>query len=588
MNEKPRSPMQPEFDIVIRNGQVVDGSGAPAFPADVAVKDGRIAAVGKVAGRGAEEIDARGRLVTPGFIDIHTHYDGQAIWDTQLAPSSWHGVTTVVMGNCGVGFAPVRAADRDALIELMEGVEDIPGPCLHEGLRWNWESFADYMDALEVQPRDTDVCAQLPHGPLRVYVMGERALRLEDATPGDIAQMRALTAEAMRAGAFGFTTSRTVSHKTVKGDPTPMLRAQEEELTGIAMGLADAGHGQIEFVSDWDQPSAAAEFGMLRRLVERSGRSCVFSLNQRHGERSEVWRELLDLSDQAAADGLRMRPVTAPRPIGSLFGLTGTQNPFAGTPTYRSIAHLPLAERVARMREPEVRRRILGEDPYKESTFPLFERMGFAQMYEHMFLLGTPPNYEPPRESSIASIARREGRTGAEVAYDMLLDDGGSGFLYATFTGFNEFVCEPTREMLNHPNAMIGLGDGGAHVGFITDACFPTYLLTHWGRDRASGRQPVEELVRRYTSDPARTVGLDDRGHVRVGLKADLNVIDFDRLALGKPYVVADLPAGGKRLLQKASGYCATVLSGVITYVDGEHTGAVPGKLVRGPRKAPA
>lgn len=577
-----------EFDLVIRNGQVVDGTGAPAFAADVAVKDGRIAAVGTIVGTGRKELDARGKLVTPGFIDIHTHYDGQAIWDQQLAPSSWHGVTTVVMGNCGVGFAPVRPSDRDALIELMEGVEDIPGPCLSEGLSWNWESFADYMDALDAHDRDTDVCAQLPHGPLRVYVMGERALKLENATPQDIEQMRQLTAEAMRAGAFGFTTSRTISHKAVKGDPTPMLRAQEDELTGIAMGLADAGHGQIEFVSDWDQPSPAAEFGMLRRLVEKSGRSCVFSLNQRHGDRSEMWRELLTLSDQAAADGLRMRPVTAPRPIGSLFGLTGTQNPFAGTPTYRSIANLPLDERVARMRDPEIRRRILSEDPYKESTFPLFERMGFEKMYEHMFLLGNPPNYEPPRESSIASIATREGRTGAEVAYDMLLDDGGQGFLYATFTGYNEFVCEPTREMLTHPNAMIGLGDGGAHVGFITDACFPTYLLTHWGRDRASGRQPVEELVRRYTSDPAVTVGLLDRGVIQPGMKADLNIIDFDRLALGKPYVVDDLPAGGKRLLQKATGYTATILSGEITYLDGEATGATPGRLVRGPQAAAA
>jgi len=579
--------MAHDFDLVIRGGQVVDGTGRPAFAADVAVKDGTIAAVGEVKGRGGNEIDARGKIVTPGFVDIHTHYDGQAIWDRQLTPSSWHGVTTVVMGNCGVGFAPVRPSDREALIELMEGVEDIPGPCLSEGLSWNWESFGEYMDALDAQPRDVDVCAQLPHGPLRVYVMGARALRLENATPDDIAKMRALTAEAMRAGAFGFSTSRTVSHKTVKGDPTPMLRAQEEELTGIAMGLADAGHGQIEFVSDWDQPSPAGEFAMLRRLVERSGRSCVFSLNQRHGEHSEMWRELLALSDQAAADGLRMRPVTAPRPIGSLFGLSGTQNPFAGTPTYRSIAHLPLAERVARMDDPEVRHRILSEDPYKESTFPLFARMGFERMYEHMFLLGDPPNYEPPRETSIASIAQREGRTGAEVAYDMLLADEGKGFLYATFTGFNEFVCEPTREMLTHPNAMIGLGDGGAHVGFITDAGFPTYLLTHWGRDRASGRQPLEELVRRYTSDPARTVGLDDRGLVRTGMKADLNVIDFERLALGKPYVVADLPAGGKRLLQGANGYAATILSGVLTYLEGEYTGATPGRLVRGPQKIP-
>ena len=578
--------MAHDFDLVIRNGQVIDGSGSAAFPADVAVKDGRIAAVGNVAGRGAKELDARGQLVTPGFIDIHTHYDGQAIWDQQLAPSSWHGVTTVVMGNCGVGFAPVKPKDRESVIELMEGVEDIPGACLHQGLQWNWESFADYLDALDANPRDMDICAQLPHGPLRVYVMGERALRLENATPEDIAQMRQLTADAMRAGGFGFTTSRTVSHKTVNGDPTPMLRAQEDELTGIAMGLADAGHGQIEFVSDWDTPDAATEFGMLRRLVEKSGRSCVFSLNQRHGPRSTVWRDLLEFSDQAAADGLAMRPVTAPRPIGSLFGLTGTQNPFSATPTYRSIADLPLPERVARMRDPEVRKRILSEDPYKGSTFPLFERMGFETMYEYMFLLGSPPNYEPPRETSIGSIARREGRTGAEVAYDMLLDDEGMSFLYATFTGFNEFNLDPVRETLEHPNALIGLGDGGAHVGYITDASFPTFLLTHWGRDRATGRRPLEELIRRYTSDPASTVGLHDRGLIKPGMKADINVLDFDELALEKPYIVEDLPAGGKRLLQKARGYKATIVSGKITYLDGEATGELPGRLVRGPQHA--
>jgi N-acyl-D-aspartate/D-glutamate deacylase len=575
-----------DFDIVIRNGQVIDGSGSIAYSADVAVKDGRIAQVGKIDGHGKKELDASGQLVTPGFIDIHTHYDGQAIWDQQMTPSSWHGVTTVVMGNCGVGFAPVKPKDREAVIELMEGVEDIPGACLHQGLQWNWESFADYLDALDANPRDMDVCAQLPHGPLRVYVMGERALRLENATPDDIAQMRQLTADAMRAGGFGFTTSRTVSHKSVNGDPTPMLRAQEDELTGIAMGMADAGHGQIEFVSDWDTPDAATEFGMLRRLVEKSGRSCVFSLNQRHGPRSTVWRELLDFSDQAAADGLAIRPVTAPRPIGSLFGLTGTQNPFSATPTYRSIANLPLAERVARMRDPEVRKHVLSEDPYEGSTFPLFERMGFETMYEYMFLLGNPPNYEPPRETSIASIARRQGRGAAEVAYDMLLDDEGSSFLYAIFTSFNEFNLEPVRETLEHPNALIGLGDGGAHVGYITDASFPTFLLTHWGRDRATGRRPLEELIRRYTSDPASTVGLHDRGLIKPGMKADINVLNFDELALEKPYIVEDLPAGGKRLLQKARGYKATIVSGEITYLNGKATGAFPGRLVRGPQHA--
>lgn len=576
--------MTAEFDLVIRGGTVIDGSGAPAFEADVGVRGGVIAAVGRIASRSAQEIDARGLLVTPGFVDIHTHFDGQALWDDCMAPSSWHGVTTVVMGNCGVGFAPVRARDREAVIELMEGVEDIPGACLNQGLHWNWETFPDYLDALDARQRDVDVCAQLPHGPLRVYVMGERALRLEPARADDIAAMRTLAAQAMRAGAFGFSTSRTFAHKTAKGDPTPMMRAHEDELTGIAMGLADASHGQIEYVSDWDRPDPATEFAMLRRIVQRSGRSCVFTNNQRHGERSGVWRELLALSDAAASEGLRIRPIAAPRPIGSLFGLSGTQNPFSATPGYRSIAQLPIAQRVAAMRQPQLRGRILAEDPYQGSSFPLFRLMGFEKMYEHMFLLADPPDYEPPRDSSVASIARREGRSGAEVAYDMLLSDGGTNFLYATFTSFDDFTLEPVREMLEHPNAMIGLGDAGAHVGFITDASFTTWLLTHWGRDRASGRQPLEELVRRYTSDAAGTVGLNDRGLVKPGMKADLNVIDYGALALEMPYSVDDLPGGGRRLLQKARGYRASIVSGVVTYRDGVPTGQTPGRLVRGPQ----
>jgi len=574
----------PDFDIVIRRGHIVDGSGAPAFVGDLAIKHGYIAQVGRFCGLGAQEIDATGQLVTPGFVDIHTHFDGQAIWDRQMSPCSWHGVTTVVMGNCGVGFAPVQPEDREALIRLMEGVEDIPGACLHEGLAWNWESFPEYLDVLDSMGRDVDICAQLPHGPLRVYVMGERALRLEPAGAQDIARMRAMTAEAMHAGAFGFSTSRTISHQSSTGDPTPMLRAQEAELAGICHGMADAGHGQLQFVSDWDQPDAASEFAMLERLVRQSGCSCVFSLNQRHGEQHRVWRALLEMADQAAAQGLRIRPMTAPRPIGALFGLTGTQNPFAATPTYRQIACLPLDERVRRMRHPEVRQRILSEDPYRDSTFPLFARMGFERMFEHMFLLGNPPNYEPPRESSIAAIARREGRAATEVAYDMLLSDAGRAFLYTIFTSYHDFTLEPVRETLEHPNALIGLSDGGAHVGFITDASFTTTLLTHWGRDRPKGRQPVEALVRRCTHDPAATVGLHDRGLLRPGMKGDVNIIDFENLTLHAPYVAHDLPAGGLRLLQQASGYRATIVSGVLTYRDGQFTGATPGRLVRGPQ----
>ena len=570
-----------EYDLVIRNGLVYDGTGADPMSADVAVKDGLIAAVGAGLAAGREEIDAAGKIVTPGFVDIHTHYDGQAIWDSHLAPSAWHGVTTAVMGNCGVGFAPVKPRDRDKLIELMEGVEDIPGPALHEGLNFTWETFAEYLDALEQKPRDIDICAQLPHAALRVYVMGERALALEDANPQDIAQMRRLTEEAMRAGAFGFTTSRTISHKTLAGDPTPSLRAQEDELLGIALGIKDAGTGMIEMVSDWNTPDVETEFAMVRRIVEASGRPLVFSLGQRH-DRPDAYKKLLAFSDQAAADGHAIRPVFPPRPIGILFGLLGSQNPFAGTPTYKTIAHLPAAERAAAMRRPEIRATILAEDPYEGSNFPLLRRL----TYERMFAFGEPLNYEPPADQAITAIAAREGRTAAEVAYDMLTSDDGKNFIFAPLVNFADYTLNASHEMLSHRNTIVGLSDGGAHVGFISDGSFPTFLLTYWGRDRATGRFPLAELIRRQTSDTAGAVGLHDRGVIAPGMKADLNVIDFEQLALERPVMKFDLPAGGRRLLQPAVGYTATIKAGQVTYRDGVATGALPGKLVRGPQPA--
>ena len=395
--------MAAEFDLVIRGGTVVDGTGRAPIEADVGIKGNRIAAIGTLAKNGAEEIDAKGKLVTPGFVDIHTHYDGQAVWDSRMTPSSMHGVTTAVMGNCGVGFAPCKPADREKLVELMEGVEDIPGPVMHEGLKWEWESFAEYLAALERRNRDIDLCALLPHAAVRVFVMGERAVALENANQADIAQMREIAADAMRAGAFGFSTSRSLSHKSLRGDPTPTLRAQEDELTGIAMGMRDAGSGFLEIVSEW-APDPKAEFAMLRRVVERCGRPCVFTLTQRHA-RPTVWRDLLGYADEAIAAGVPIRPVVAPRAIGVLLGLEGSQNPFSGTPSYKSIAHLPLAERVRRMRDPEFRRQMLSEDPKKDSTFPLFHRLSFTQM----FRFGNPPNYQPRREDSLAAIAEREG-----------------------------------------------------------------------------------------------------------------------------------------------------------------------------------
>jgi N-acyl-D-aspartate/D-glutamate deacylase len=567
----------PEFDLIIRNGTVMDGTGRPPIDADIAISGHRIAAIApKITSAGNEEIDARGKLVTPGFVDIHTHYDAQAVWDSHLAPSSWHGVTTAVIGNCGVGFAPCKPADREKLVELMEGVEDIPGAVMHEGLRWEWESFPQYLDALDRRPRDIDICALLPHAAVRVFVMGDRAIGLENANQGDIAQMREIAREAMQAGAFGFSTSRSLSHKTLKGDPTPTLRAQEDELTGIAMGMRDAGSGMLEVVSEW-APDPAAEFAMLRRVVETTGRPMVFTLNQRHS-RPEVWRDLLRYADKAADDGVPIRPVVAPRAVGVLLGLTGSQNPFSATPTYKSIAHLPLPERVRRMRDPAIRAAILSEDPAKDSTFPLFHRMEFNKM----FRFGNPPNYQPKRDDSMEAIAAREGRTPQDVAYDALLEEDGNAFIHTPLGNYAYYDLSVSETTLDDRNCIMGLGDGGAHVAFILDAGYQTWLLDYWGKQRK--RWGIPELVRRLTSDTAHAAGLFDRGVLAVGKKADVNVIDFDRLGCGAPYVVSDLPAGGKRLLQKVHGYEATIVSGAVTFREGEAAGALPGRLVRGPQ----
>ncbi|MDF1792834.1 MAG: amidohydrolase family protein [Thalassobaculaceae bacterium] len=570
--------MTSEATLIIRGGTIVDGTGAPAYEGDVALAGDRILAVGDIGGtRAAEEIDAKGKIVTPGFVDIHTHYDGQAVWDRHMTPSAWHGVTTAVMGNCGVGFAPCKPADREKLVELMEGVEDIPGPVMHEGLNWQWEGFGEYLDVLDRLPRDIDLCTLLPHAALRVYTMGERAIQHEAATEDDIAKMRALTHDAIKAGAFGFSTSRTISHKTLAGDYTPTLRAHEDELTGIAMGMKEAGSGFLEIVSDWNEPSPEGEFAVLRRVVEKSGRTAVFSLTQRH-DRPDFWRDLMRMSNEAKADGLSIRPVAAPRPIGILLGLEGSQNPFSGTQTYKSIAHLPLDQRVAAMRDPELRAKILADDPIKESTFPLIHRISFSKM----FRLGSPANYEPKQDQSIAVMAEREGRTPQEVAYDILLERDGKAFIYTPLVNFVNYDMSTPEAMLADPNVIMGLGDGGAHVGFILDAGFPTWLMSYWGRDRS--RFAMEDVIRRLTSDTASAAGLSDRGVLQAGKKADVNVIDWDAVGFSDPYVTFDLPAGGKRLLQKSRGYAATIASGRVTYRGGEATGELPGRVVRGQR----
>ena len=564
-------------DLVVRGGLVVDGTGAAPYAADVAVDDGRITALGEVPGRGAREIEAADRLVTPGFVDIHTHYDGQATWDSSLAPSSWHGVTTAVMGNCGVGFAPVRPDEHDRLVELMEGVEDIPGSALDEGLDWSWESFGGYLDALERRPHDMDVAAQLPHGALRLYVMGERGARLEPATDADAAEMRAIAAQAMRDGALGFSTSRTLNHKTAKGDPTPSLRATELELTEIALGLDDAGSGVIEMISDF-HPDREAEFALVRRIVVASGRPLSLSLAQSH-RHPDGWRELMAEIAEASADGLPITAQVAPRPIGVLLGLQATLNPFLLDAAYREVAGLPLAERVVALAEPGRRARLLDEAAARDRQWVDYTRL---------FALLDPPDYEPAPERSVAALAAARGVAPAEVALEMLCADGGEALLFAPFANFAEWNLDACGEMLAHGDAVLGLGDGGAHVGTISDASFPTYALTHWGRDRARGRLPLERLVAQLTSRPARVVGLGDRGVLARGYRADLNVIDFDRLACERPRMAYDLPAGGKRLLQGAKGYEATIVAGVVVRRDDESTGALPGRLVRGPQPVPA
>ena len=562
-----------DLDLVIRGGTIVDGTGRPPIEGDVGIRAGKIVQVGSVPGRGQEEIDAKGKLVTPGFVDIHTHYDAQAVWDPHLTPSAQHGVTSVVMGNCGVGFAPCKPADRDRLIELMEGVEDIPGAVMNEGLTWEWESFAEYLDALDRRARDIDICALLPHAAVRVFVMGDRAINLENANQADIAQMREIARDAMKAGAFGFSTSRSISHKTLSGDHTPTLKAQEDELTGLAMGMKDAGSGMLEIVSEW-APDLDSEFAMVRRITEACGRPTVFTLTQRHA-RPEAWRDLLRNADKAAADGVPIRPVFGPRATGALLGLSGSQNPFSGTRTYRTIAHLPLAERVAAMRDPDIRAKILKEDPKEFNKFPLFHRL----RWDLMFRFGNPPIYEPKREDSFAAIAAREGRTPEEVTYDVLLESDGTDFIYTTISSYAYGDLRMAEELLGNRNCIMGLGDGGAHVGFILDAGFQTWMLTHWGR--TLNRFSPQELIRRMTSDTAGAAGLHDRGILRPGLKADINVIDWDQLGADKPYIAHDLPAGGKRLLQTVHGYAATIVSGEVTYRDGVPTGALPGKLVR-------
>jgi N-acyl-D-amino-acid deacylase len=565
-------------DIVIRGGRIIDGTGNAAFSGDVAINGGRIAAVGSKQGPGKREIDADGLMVTPGWVDVHTHYDGQAMWDPLLAPSCWHGVTTVMFGNCGVGFAPVKKEHRGALMDLMEGVEEIPNPVLAAGLSWEWETFPQFMNELERRPRAIDICAQAAHLPTRVYVMGDRAVRREPATPDDIAKMRDLTVEALRSGAFGFTTSRTDSHKTPDGDMVPSRDADDHELLGIGQALGITGTGAFGMNSDFDDEEF--ELRWIRKQAQRTGRPVWYLLTDRYAD-PERWKRLIKATHEMRAHGLPVTAQMAGRPIGVMMGIGTALNPFTVRPSYKKLESLPIEEQRRRLRDPEVRREILADVPSDAEIEKLAQfRQVVAKKFDKFFTMGNPPDYEPGPEKSVAVIAQREGRTPEEVAYDYMLEDG--QYLYFPVVNYVTGDHEPIYQMLNDPACLLGLSDGGAHCTSIVDSGVPTFMLTHWSRDRSRGpKLPVEMLIKRQTSETADFFGLSDRGRLTPGLRADINIIDYDKLQVQKPELVHDMPANGRRLVQRVDGYEATFVAGTQIFERGEHTGALPGKLVR-------
>jgi N-acyl-D-aspartate/D-glutamate deacylase len=564
--------------LVIRNGTIVDGSGGDPYEADLAMADGKITAIGGAVPKGSQEIDARGKLVTPGFVDLHTHYDAQVTWSERLSPSSWNGATTVLLGNCGVGFAPCHEDQRDMLINLMEGVEDIPEVVMTAGLPWNWHSFPDYLDAIAARRYDVDVAAQVPHAAVRVYVMGERGANREPATEADRRRMAGIAAEGLRAGALGFSTSRTLNHRAADGRSIPTLRAEESELTAIAHAMRDIGAGWLQIVSDFEDQ--AGEIGLFRWLARESGRPVTISMLQSHA-RPDGWRTLKAEIDEANAEGLCITAQVRSRPTSVLLGFELSQNPFMGRPSYKAIAHLPFAERLAELRKPEFRARIMKE------AFEGGGRERRVDRWDRMFPFGDPPDYEPAPDKSIAARAAREGRAPEEVAYDLLLERDGREMLYLPVTNYAAGNLDVVGEMIAAPNTLIGLGDGGAHVGIMCDATATSYTLTHWTRDRGRGAPfPVAWAIKRLSRDNAAAIGLNDRGLLKVGMKADINVLDYDNMRLRAPEVVYDLPAGGKRLVQRTDGFDATIVSGEVVYRCGEATAVLPGRLVRGARQA--
>ncbi len=583
------------YDLKIVGGTIVDGSGNERYTGDVGIKDGKLVAVGTADESAKETIDASGAVVAPGFVDIHTHYDGQISWDEELAPSSIHGVTTCAMGSCGVGFAPVRPTDHDKLVELMEGVEDIPGTALSEGISWGWESFPEYMDVLDRMPHAIDFMAHVPHDALRVYVMGERAVADEAATPDDIAQMRQLLRAALEAGAAGFSTGRSDNHRSAVGDWTPASEADGKELAGIAEAFRSLSHGVLQAVSDFNimhgDEHFDAEWGVLEEMLGAAGGRPMSVSTMQRDHNPNQWKWILDRAAKATEKGHEVRCQVGARGIGVMLGLQATFHPFMGFPSYKKISQLPLAERVAAMRNPELRAEMIQEksDPVAGDGSMLppladYFLSNLEMVAMRLFRLGEKPNYEPSPNESFGAAAMASGEPVLGLIYDAMLEQDGEALLYFPVYNYTGMNLDAVHEMLTHPLALPGLSDGGAHVGTICDASFTTFLMTHWARDRDRGRIPLERVIQMQAADTARFIGLRDRGLLKPGLRADLNIIDFDNLELLPPRMLKDLPAGGQRLMQYAKGYVATLVQGEAIARDGKLSGARPGRLVRAGR----
>ena len=563
------------FDLIIKNGSIYDGKGSEPYQADIGISNEKIVEIGDIKGEAKKVIDAEGKIVTPGFVDIHTHYDGQVTWDPYLRPSTYHGVTTVVMGNCGVGFSPCKPDQRNWLIGLMEGVEDIPGTALHEGIDWEWESFPEYLDALEKKPLAIDVGTQIPHGAVRAYVMGERGINHEEASQEEIDRMKEIVQEAIKAGAYGFSTSRTEKHNDVNGNLTPSITAHKNELVEIAKSLGEINQGVLQGISDFYDFDS--EFDIFKAMSKESGRPISITVEQQDA-RPEWWEQLLDGIEAAQSEGINMYGQVPPRATGILMGLTATLNPFRFHPAYMEIADLALEERVEIMSNDEFKEKLLNDNAV--SINPLVDEI--VNAYAKMFKLGEPANYEPDPEMSFESLANSSNMTAQEIAYDAMLEKDGRALIYHPLFNYQTGDLSLVEKMLKHPYTISGLGDAGAHCGAISDASFPTTLVQHWSRDRTRGSKlPLETVIKMQTSETANLLGIKDRGVLAKGYKADINIIDYEGLTLHEPEIINDLPAGGRRLVQKASGYDYTIVSGEVAFIKGEATGALNGRLIR-------